>query len=119
MTGPEKSPQKKENTENLIGYFKAHMRETISYIILVLGIVLLFFDALYGGILVGIIAGIYFGDEIVNYLKSWNVATDSKGISHNLISAGIAVAFFILAPSIFLGAAISIGIKFLFIGQGT
>lgn len=116
MSTPEKPPKKIENsTDNLIGYFKHHLRETISYIILILGIITLFFDQYIGGIIVGLIAGIYFGDEVVNYLKSWNVDKDSKAIARHFISAGVAIAFLISAPAIFLGAAIAIGIKQLFI----
>lgn len=118
MTVQEKTPKKKDNdTENLLGYFKTHMRETISYFILVIGIILMFFDAIYGGIIVGLVGGIYFGDEVVNYLKTWNLWADSKTVTRNLISAGVGLAFFISSPAIFLGAAISIGIKQLFVGQ--
>jgi hypothetical protein len=117
MTGPENSPQKKDSKpDNLLNYFKVHIRETITYILLVIGIILMFFDQLYGGILVGLIAGIYFGDEIVNFIKSWSTTTDSKKVARNLILAGIAIAFFISAPAIYLGAAISIAVKQLFVG---
>lgn len=117
MTEPEKSPQNKDNnSSDLLNYFKVHLRETITYVLLVLGIVLLFFDQLYGGILVGLITGIYFGDEIVGYIKSWSSATDSKKVARNLILAGIALALFISAPAIFLGAAIAIAVKQLFVG---
>lgn len=120
MASPEKTPQKNENNmDNLIGYFKTHTRETITYIILVLGIVVLFFDQIYGGIIVGVIAGIYFGNEIIAYLKSWRSAKDSRAIARNLISAGIAIAFLITAPAIFLGAAIAIGIQQLFINPAS
>ncbi len=117
MTGPEQPSPKKDNESNdLLNYFKIHMRETITYVLLVLGIVLLFFDQLYGGVIVGLIAGIYFGYEIVTYIKSWASATDSRKVARNLIIAGIALALFISAPAIFLGAAIAIAVKQLFVG---
>lgn len=117
MTGPERPPQKKENKpDNLLNYFKIHIRETITYILLVFGIILLFFDQLYGGIIVGLVAGIYFGDEIVNFIKSWGTTTESRKVARNLILAGITIALFISAPAIFLGAAISIAVKQLFVG---
>jgi hypothetical protein len=119
MADPEKTPQKRNNPNDLLNYFKVHMRETITYILLVLGIVFLFFDPLYGGLLVGLIAGIYFGDEMINYIKSWSSATDSKKVARNLIVAGVALAFFISAPAIFLGAAIAIAVKQLFVGTSS
>ena len=102
-------------TEDIIDYLRHHSRETITYVLLILGIILLFFDAIYGGVLVGIVTGIYFGDEIIVYLANWKIALDTHGIARNLIIAGVTIAFFISAPAIFLGMALSIGIKQLFV----
>ena len=107
--------------EDLANYFKNHARETISYILLLLGILLLFTEPVYGGLIVGIIAGVYFGEEFINYIKTWKTSIKSESqyaeLARHLIFAGVTLAFFICAPAIFLGAAISIGIKQLFIGQ--
>lgn len=113
--------QSNNSKEDLFTYFKNHTRETISYVLLILGLLLLFFEPVYGGLLVGVVAGIYFGQEIVSYIKNWktmvNTQTRYSEVARNLILAGLALAFFISAPAIFLGAAIAIGIKELFIGQ--
>lgn len=106
------------STESLMDYFKAHTRETIAYVLLVIGIILLFFNPLYGGTLVGIVAGIYLSDEIVFFLKNCKKDFETHRVSQNLIYIGIIIAFFISAPAIFLGAAIAIAIKQLFIGPG-
>lgn len=105
---------------DLLNYFKEHARETISYVLLITGILLISSWPLYGGLLVGIIAGIYFGDEIINYIKSWKSMV-SYGLNYplaakHIVLLGIAIAFFISAPAIFLGTAVSIGIKQLFVG---
>lgn len=116
---PDKPVKKDSNKDDhLLSYFKENVRETIAYVLLILGIILLFFYPLYGGLLVGLIAGIYFGDDIVDYLLNWKKGLNTtKGITENLISAGVAIAFFIMAPTIFIGAAIAIAIKQLFIAQ--
>ena len=115
---PNDNPSSKDD---LLNYFKNHSRETIAYVLLILGILLLFSYPIHGGLIIGIVAGIYFGDEIVNYIKNWRTVIDSQSnyneMARQLILAGIALAFLISAPAIFLGAAISIGIKQLFIGQ--
>lgn len=109
--------------DDLLDYFKTHSRETISYILLILGILLLFVEPIYGGLLVGIVAGIYFGDEVINYIKNWKNSINSQNryseVARHLIFAGLALAFFISAPAIFLGAAIAVGIKELFLGKET
>ena len=129
MASPTQNPKDQDDRpvenhsgkEDLFNYFKNHSRETISYILLVLGILLLFTEPVYGGLLVGIVAGIYFGDEFVGYIKNWKTDINTKNryaeVARHLIFAGLAIAFFISAPAIFLGAAVSIGIKQLFIGQ--
>lgn len=113
--------ESKRSADDLLSYFKNHSRETIAYVLLIVGILLLFVEPVYGGLLVGIVAGIYFGDELINYIKNWKTNISSqesyKQVARNLIFAGLAVAFFISAPAIFMGAAISIGIKQLFLGQ--
>ncbi len=114
-------PETNNSKEDLFTYFKNHTRETISYVLLILGLLLLFFEPVYGGLLIGIVAGIFFGNEIVSFIKNWKTTINSQSqyseVARNLILAGLALAFFISAPAIFLGAAISIGIKELFLGQ--
>lgn len=110
-------PKPSRDPDHLVGYFKLHAREIIAYVLLILGIVLLFFDSLYGGILVGLVAGIYFGEEIVDYLYNWKSRANTKETGRHLICAGIVLAFFISAPAIFLGAALAIGLGQLFMEQ--
>ncbi len=110
---PEKKPA--GQSEDLMLYLKTHTREAISYVLIILGIIMMFFDQMYGGLLVGIIGGIYFGDEIVAYLKSINTDLKAPDLARRLILAGLAIAFLIAAPSIFLGAAVAIVIQQLFL----
>ena len=121
QTNDPKDHHEQPEKGDLLNYFKTHSRETIAYVLLVLGLLLLFTEPVYGGLIVGIVAGIYFGDQIINYIKSWKTGINSQDnypeVARHLILAGLAVAFFISAPAIFLGAAISLGIKQMFISQ--
>lgn len=111
-TPPLTPPPKKE--DSILDYLKANVRETICYILLVLGILLIYFEPLYGGLLVGIVGGIYFGDEIMDFFKYWKDFLDKEGIAKCLVLTGLALAFFIAAPAIFVGIAIAIAIKQIF-----
>jgi hypothetical protein len=113
------SPGSPRRQDHLLEYFKNHSREVIAYALLIIGILLLFFQPVIGGIIIGIVAGIYFADEIVAYIVDWRIGMDAHVVTKHLICAGVALAFFISAPAIFLGAAIAIGIKQLFVGQNT
>jgi hypothetical protein len=108
----------KYSPDHIVEYFKTHTRETASYVLLVLGILLLILDfTLYGGVLVGIVAGIYFGDELVSFISNFRVTFSSQGVAKNIILGGVGLAFLISAPAIFLGMGISIGIKQLFLAK--
>lgn len=117
--GPKNERPPHYSKDSLIDYFKTHSRETVSYILLIAGILLIVPWPFYGGILVGIVAGIYFSNEIINYIKNWKGSLSSSGsysqASRQIVLLGVAIAFLISAPAIFLGAAISIGIKQLFV----
>lgn len=105
--------------DNLVDYFKDHSRETISYILLIAGILMIIPWPFYGGLLVGIVGGIYFGDAIINYIKNWKGNVSSTGnysvTSRHLVLLGVAIAFFLTSPAIYIGAAVAIGIKQLFV----
>lgn len=111
-------PRAPRRQDYLLEYLKSHPREVIAYVLLILGIILLFFQPVIGGILVGLVAGIYFADDIIAYITDWKIGEDAYQFNRHLVWAGVALAFFISAPAIFLGAAIAVGIKQLFVGPG-
>ncbi len=102
-------------TDEVCNYCKLHYKEILAYGLLILGIFLFFFESLYGGVLVGMIAGIYFGDPIVAYLIKCKKSLRPEDIVRHLILGGVALTFFIAAPSVFLGAAVAIILKELFL----
>lgn len=106
---PSSPPQDKP--EGFFSFAKKNSRDTVAYILLLLGIIWIFFNTFYGDILVGIVSGLYFADEIIAFLKTIKDEIDSHGNARNLILAGTLLAFFISAPGIFLGGALIIGLK--------
>jgi len=108
---PTTSLPPKDSPESFFSFAKKNTRDTVAYILLLLGIVWIFFDTFYGGILVGIVSGLYFAEEVLAFLKSTKEAIDNHGSARNLILAGTLLAFFISAPGIFLGGALIIGLK--------
>lgn len=111
---PQGTPDKPDNLEKPASFFQyvtSNTRDTIAYVILIIGIILLFFHPVYGGLLVGIISGLYFSEEIVSILNSLNDIIENEGIVRSLILGGLTLSLFIAAPAIFIGAAIAIGVK--------
>lgn len=95
-----------ERVESLFSYAKSNTKDTIAYILLIVGIILLFFEAQYGGFIIGLIGGLYFSDEIIYIAKHFNDLIEEQGLVRVLVLAAVIVAFFISAPFIFFGAAI-------------
>lgn len=100
-----------EKLENLVGYATANTRDTISYVLLIIGIILMFFHSFYGGALIGLIAGFYFSSEIMAIIKHGNDLVEEQGIVKSLIAGGLVLALFISAPAIFVGAALAVAIR--------
>ena len=112
------SLKKNENIESLMSYAKSHTLDTIAYIIMIIGLVWIFFNSFYGGILIGLVFGYYFSDEILERISDCNKLLQKQDFAKSLILAGTCLALFILAPGIVIGAAIVIGIKYLIKTQG-
>lgn len=104
-------PPEKDKLDGIFSFAKKNTRDTIAYILLLLGIIWLFFNPFYGGILVGAVAGLYFSEEILNFLRTIKDDIDNYGTARSLLIAGTLLALFISAPGIFVGAAIVIVLK--------
>lgn len=102
-----------EKIEGLVNYAQSHTQETISYVLMVVGIFMMFFQSVYGGILVGLVIGYYFSKEVIHLIQNFNQVVEEQGTARSLIIGGALLALFIGAPGIFVGAAITIGLKYL------
>lgn len=78
---------------------------------MIVGIVLLFTNTFYGGLLVGLIFGYYFAPELLKYSQSVNDLIEEQGMVRSLIFGGLLLALFISAPAVFIGAALAVVIK--------
>lgn len=103
--------KKNEKIDGLFQYVNSNTKDTIAYIVLILGIILVFFYSFWGGLLVGLVAGMYFSEEINYLVKHINEIIEHQGMVRSLILGGTLLALFILAPSVFVGAAIAVAIK--------
>lgn len=110
ITGSVNDLRKSEKVEDLFQFAKGNTRDTISYIVLFLGIILLMFRPMWGGLMIGVVGGIYFAKEIVNWFQNLNQYVEERGLIRTIIIGGLALGLFLEAPYIFIGAAISIGV---------
>lgn len=89
-------------------------RDSIAYVVLIIGIILLFFHPFYGGLLIGLITGFYFSAEILAFLHAINHLIDEQGIVRSLIAGALFLGLIISAPAIFFGMAAAVGIRKIF-----
>lgn len=100
-----------KNDNRLDGAFsfaKSNTKDTLAYIFLIIGIILIFFETQLGGLILGVITGLYYSDEIIYIVKHFNELLEEQGFVRVLILAALFVAFFILLPFLFLGMLLGV-----------
>ena len=107
------SLKQNQKVESILSYAKSNSQEAIAYALMLVGIVWMFFNAFYGGILVGLIAAFFYSKEIILFIKNIEDFYHEEGIAKSVIGGGCLLALFFAAPGIFLGAGVMIGIKLL------
>jgi len=103
--------KKNEKIEDLYNYAKSNTSDTIAYVAMILGILILFFEPFYGGTIIGIVTGIYFSKEIMKPVSNLENFIEELGMVRSLILGGLLLAFFIKTPMIFIGAAAVVAVK--------
>lgn len=118
--GKRKIEGPKPENDNLISFFKENSKETVVYVLLILSLLLLFFDSttMYGGIIIGILFGLYFIDEISGAIKNIQGLIDTYGMMKALVCGAILLALLIKAPFIILGVAIVALFKCVLLPEG-
>jgi F0F1-type ATP synthase assembly protein I len=103
--------KKNEKIEGLYNYATNNTRDTIAYILMIVGIVLLFTNPFWGGLIVGLIFGYYFSAELLQIVRSANDLIEQNGMVRSLIFGGLLLALFVAEPAIFIGAAIAVALR--------
>lgn len=102
------------NVENIVDFAKSNTQDTIAYILLLIGFILLFFIPFQGSLLLGLIFGYYFSKEIVAFYPTAKVFVEREGFVRSIILGAVGIALFINAPGLFIGAAVMIALKTFF-----
>lgn len=100
-----------EKIEDIYNYAKTNTADTVAYVAMILGILIMFFEPFYGGTIIGVVAGLYFSKEIMRPVHNLEGFIEELGMVRSLIFGGLLLAFFIKAPMIFIGAAVAVLFK--------
>ncbi|NGX57625.1 MAG: hypothetical protein K940chlam3_00518 [Chlamydiae bacterium] len=106
-----------DNMKKMTSFIKSNTKDTVAYIALFVGILLLFFKEFWGGLIIGAVGGFYFADPIIHWIRNFQEYLEKEGLVKVLILFCVALGFLIIGPAFFLGAVAAIGIKFILIGE--
>lgn len=96
-----------KKVDEIYHYAKSNKEQTVAYVLLALGLlILLFFDNLLGGLIIGMVAGYYFAEEIVYYIRNLGQIIGGQDQLRYVVLTALLLGLFIAAPGIFIGAAI-------------
>lgn len=85
--------------------------EIASYVLLIFGLFVSFANQFFGGLLVGLVLGIYFSQEIVDKASSFKHFIDREGIFRGFIIVAAILALLILAAGLLIGTAIGAWVR--------
>lgn len=111
--------KKNEKVEGLYNYAANNTKDTVAYILMIIGIVMLFTHTFYGGTIIGILFGLYFSKELAQAFGNLNDLIEQQGMVRSLIFGGLLLGFFIMAPSIFIGIALAVGLRYILYPEGS
>lgn len=103
--------RKSEKISNIKGdfyhYMASNREQTITYVLLILGLILILFaNSLLGGLIIGMVVGYYFAPEIIYYIRNLGQIVGGQNQIRYIVLAALALGLFIEAPGIFIGAII-------------
>jgi uncharacterized membrane protein len=104
--GKEEQPNQSKKVEFSFEYAKSNKEKVITYILLVLGLLLLFFNNMLGGLLIGVVAGYFFDSEIIYYIRNLNQIISGQEHIRYVVLTALVLGLLIAAPGIFIGAVI-------------
>lgn len=107
--------KRKDKFESLLDFAKENTRDTIAYIVLIIGILLMFFNStsVYGSLCVGVIFAIYFIQELCALYNNAHTLIEEHGLVKSFVFGGTMLSLFFRAPFLFIGIALVVAIKML------
>lgn len=103
QTSHNKTNQNKVN--DFYTYTISNKEPLITYILLILGLlILLFAHHLLGGLIIGMVAGYYFSSTIISNIRNLGQLMKGQDQVRYIVLASVLLGFFIAIPGIFIGA---------------
>lgn len=116
LSGKIEDLKQNENVKQVVDFARSNTSDTIGLAALVVGVLALFFSEFWGGVILGAVAGFYFAEPLVNFIRGFKDYLAGSGMVRAVILVGLGLGFLIAFPAFVLGCAAAAGIKYL-LGQ--
>jgi hypothetical protein len=112
IKGTFKQLKDSRQVDDLYNYAVSNKEKTIAYTLLALGlIILLFVDDLFGGLIIGLVAGYYYSREIVYFIRNLPQFFEGQDQVRYVVALVLVIGLLFVAPGIILGAAVLAAFK--------
>lgn len=106
--------KKNQRLNRIYDYSQQNPRDTIAYILLVLGMIILFFNPFFGALLIGIVLGLYYSAEFLFVFYHLNEFIHEQGIVRSITAGAALLAIAFGAPGLVIGTGFSVMLRSLF-----
>jgi len=103
MVNPEPKKGEPESGESFFQFLMNNKWDAFAYLVLFFGLILSIFERLSGGLIVGVILGIYFSKATKDTLHGFKEYLSSEGIFRGFILVIGAIALFVASPGLCIG----------------
>lgn len=107
IRGTFKNIKESKQVNDLYRYARTNKEQMLTYILLAIGVILLFTHTPIGGLLIGLVTGYFFSDEIVFFGKNIRQFFESQDYLRYLVMIVAGLALLVEAPGIIIGVIVA------------
>jgi hypothetical protein len=100
-----------EKVNEFYSYARSHKQDVITYILLALGLILVFPYPIIGGLILGAVAGYHFSHHFYVFIHSLRELFEQQDRVRLIVLIGSLIGLFILAPGFIIGALLIVAFK--------
>ncbi len=110
--GKKSRKETKRHPREFFHYFGSNQQMIVTTILLVIGLILvLFSNALLGQLIIGLVVGYFFSQEIIYFMQNLAPLLGSHDRLRYIVLAALALALFVGSPGVIIGAILVAAIK--------
>lgn len=117
MVNPNQGPKRSKpliTKEGFLEFIQTHKWDSVAYFLLFIGLIVLCFHELVGGLIVGVILGIYFSEELRSRYEQCKNSIEHEGIFRAFVVIAAICALLISTFGLTVGTFIGVVIRPIF-----